>query len=79
MFKSKAQSPIPTQDYRIDMPGCTIVFNHTLKLAVIYDMDSAMPDSRYEGLNAHLEQQGWYVQVIVAAVGMPIVNSEDRE
>ena len=79
MFKPKPQAVIPPQDYRADVQGVSMIFNHTLKLAIIYDMDSSMPDNRYDELARHLEKQGWMIQVIVAAVGIPIVNTADRE
>ena len=68
------------EDVRIEFPGIRIAFNHRLKIAIIYDLDSSMPDNRYSDLENHLVQQGYFLQVVVAAVGMtdlPVTTFEN--
>lgn len=63
--------PPPREDVAIIMPGVQIAFNHRLKVCFLYELDSAMPDDRYAALEAHLALQGYLLQVIVAAPGVP--------
>lgn len=62
----------PIEDVRIDLPGAVVRFNHRLKVAFLYDYDSAMPDGRYVQLEAYLNKRGYFLQIIVAAAGVPM-------
>ena len=64
--------PVVQEDVAIDLPGVRIRFNHRLKIAFLYDLDSQMPDERYVDLEDHLRAQGYFLQVVVAPVGMTI-------
>lgn len=61
----------PREDVRIALPGVEIAFNHRLKVAILYELDSAMPEDRYQALETHLAKQGYLLQIVVAPAGLP--------
>lgn len=66
------------EDFKIELPGMTFSVNHKLKVVFIYDLDSNMRDDRYEALEAHLAKKKYFLQVVVASVGMPLSQSSNE-
>lgn len=64
--------PSDQTDFRIDLPGVIIAFNHPLRVAFLYEYDSSMPADRYNELESYLKKQGWFLQVVVSAPGVPM-------
>lgn len=60
------------EDVRIEVPGVALVFNHRLKVAVLYTADSDTRDDTFAALERHLARRGYVLQIIVASVGMPV-------
>jgi hypothetical protein len=58
------------EDVRIEVPGVELVFNHRLKIAVLYTADSDTKDDTFAALEGHLNRQGYVLQIIVAPIGM---------
>ena len=69
----------PQEDVSITLPGVQLAFNHRLKICFLYEMDSSMPNDRYADLETHLNKQGYFLQVIVAASGVPAPLMQPRE
>ncbi len=65
----------PIEDHRIELPGVTIIFNHRLKLAFVYCLDSDTADSAYDDIETHLKRRGYILKVIVAPIGLTVSNS----
>lgn len=65
------------EEHHITLPGVELAFNHKLKICFLYEMDSSMPDDRYAAFEAHLAQKHYFLQVIVASVGMPIPHQNE--
>lgn len=64
----------PREDTRIELPGgpVELVFNHRLKIAILYTLDSDLKDGSYNRLEAHLNRRGYHLEIIVAPVGLPV-------
>lgn len=62
----------PPEDVRIELPGIEVAFNHRLKVAFLYTADSDVRDDAFAALEAHLKRRGYFLQVVVASVGMPL-------
>lgn len=67
----------PATESKIELPGMTFCVNTKLKIVFIYDLDSSMRDDRYEALEAHLAKKKYFLQVVVASVGMPLQQSSN--
>ncbi len=65
----------PKQDVAIELPAFNLQFNHRLKIATLYASDPNTPDDAYDELRAHLEKKHYYLQVIIAAVGLAMPPS----
>lgn len=59
-------------DFDIDLPDTRIVVNHSLKLVFLYALDSNLPDDAYAELEKHLNKQHYFLQIVIAARGMPM-------
>lgn len=55
------------EDVWIEVPAVMLVFNHRLKVAILYDADPGMPDDRYTALERHLARHGYFLQVVVGS------------
>lgn len=62
--------PRPQEDVRIELPAVELVFNHRLKVAMLFDADPDMPDDRYVALEKHLARQGYILQIVVGSVNL---------
>ncbi len=69
----------PITESKIELPGMTFCVNKQLRVVFIYDLDSNMRDDRYEALEAHLAKKHYFLQVVVASVGMPMSQSFQNE
>lgn len=58
--------PREREDVSIDLEAISLVFNHRLRIAILYDRDPGMPADRYDALEKHLNRRGYILQVIVA-------------
>ena len=75
-----SRPPVPErerEDFRIDLPGMQFAVNHMLKTCFLYNFDSAMSDAAFDELEQHLAHQGYFLQVIVAARGLPLKNEQE--
>jgi len=59
-------------DFDIDLPDTRIVVNHSLRIVFLYALDSNLPENAYDDLERHLSKQHYFLQIIVAARGMPM-------
>lgn len=59
------------QDFQIDLPDTKIVVNHSLRIVFLYSLDSDLRDDTYAALETHLNQRGYFLQIVIAARGMP--------
>lgn len=50
----------------------TMQFNHWTRIVLLYDPDPDMPENRYTEMEAHLNKQGYCLQVIVAGRSAPL-------
>ncbi len=55
------------EDVVQEIPGVLIVYNHRLKVALLYHGDPGMPSNLYADLEKHLHKRGYILQVIVAS------------
>jgi hypothetical protein len=64
--------PKPPEDVRLEVPGIRVLFNHRLRIAILYTADSDTREDAFDALEQHLKRRGYVLQVIVASVGMPV-------
>lgn len=68
MWLDKLFTKLAPDDARLTLPAVELVFNHRLKIALLFDYDSDMPDDRYDLLRDHLAKQGYFLHVTVASI-----------
>lgn len=68
MWFDKLFAKLSPEDTRLSLPAVEAVINHRLKVVMLFDYDSDMPDDRYDLLRAHLAKQGYFLHVTVASV-----------
>lgn len=55
------------EDVVQEVPAVLIVYNHRLKVALLYHADPGMPANLYSDLEKHLKRRGYILQIVVAS------------
>ena len=68
------------EDVSIDLGGgaVQVTFNHRLKVAFLFTLDPDTPDGAYNDLEQHLAKRGYFLQIVIASVGMSPTLPADR-
>ena len=72
MFDFLRRRDPPKEDVSIDLAdgAVQVRFNHRLKVAFLMTYDPDTKDATYSALEAHFAKQGYFLQIVIASVGM---------